>query len=191
MVLNCLSFCQDDSGNSTGRQMPAYPGYMVYPNQFIPGQPPMPQPPISQGQQHQPYGNSYTPVGAGHHLQYPHTPDRKVPLTDGPQVIPTDPVSAKASFEPTVYMNYRNYPSRSNPKPQTNAPPSYKSYDFTPQVSARLPTKKPPVFPYGMAAPGPGHLDTKDSVQKSYDSASMRTNEQGTLRKINNLQRSI
>lgn len=172
--------------------MPAYPaGYMVYPNQFIPGQPPMPQPPTSQGQQHQPYGNPYNLGGAGHQLQYPHTPDSKVPLAEGPQVVPTDPVSAKASFEPTVYMNYPNYPSRSNPEPQTNAPPSYESHDFTPQVPARLP-KKPPVFPHGMAVSGPGHPHTMGSVQKSSDSESMRTNEQGknsTLRKISNLLR--
>uniref|UniRef100_A0A8B8E892 Poly [ADP-ribose] polymerase n=1 Tax=Crassostrea virginica TaxID=6565 RepID=A0A8B8E892_CRAVI len=169
---------QDDSSNSSGTQMPAYPaGYMVYPNQFIPGQPPMPQPPTSQGQQHQPYGNPYNLGGAGHQLQYPHTPDRKVPLAEGPQVVPTDPVSAKASFEPTVYMNYPNYLSRSNPEPQTNAPPSYESHDFTPQVPARLP-KKPPVFPHGMAVSGPGHPHTMGSVQKSSDSESMRTNEQ-------------
>ena len=172
--------------------MPAYPGYMVYPNPLIPGQPPMPHPPTSQGQQHQPYGNPYNQGGAGHQLQYPHTPDRKVPLAEGPQVVPTDPVSAKVSFEPTVYMNCPNYPSRSNPEPQVNAPPSYESHDFTPQVPARLPTKNPPVFPKGMAASGPGHPYTMDSVQKSSDSASIRTNEQGkksTLKEISNLQR--
>ena len=110
-------------------------------------------------------------------------------MGDIPQVVPTDPVPAKASHEPTVYMNYPDYPSMSNTEPQVNAPPPYESHDFTPQFHPRLSTKNSSVFPNVMAASGPGQPHTMDSVYKSSDSASMSTNEKGTLRKISNLQR--
>lgn len=157
--------------------MSANPGYMMYPNQYLPGQSPMPKLHISLGQQqHQPHGNPSTPGETGHQLQYLHTQDRKVPLNGGPQIVPTDPMAAKSSFEPTINVNY---PIMSNPETQANAAPSFDSHDFTPQVSDRLPITKSAVLPNIMAASNPGHSDTMDSVYKSSDSASIRTNEQG------------
>lgn len=138
---------QDDQSSPTAVSLPgnSLQGYQG--NTIV-------SPPLnSQGQY--PQNSQNNPFFHGHGKQFhpsAGTPSR-IPFRDGPQMVPSEPISYKSSLEPTFYMNYPNAPM---PGPQV-VPFDHISNtsSFQPTIYENFPSvsmTRPHVVPYNSSS---------------------------------------
>lgn len=161
-VLCFIKQDQDDQGSVTAvspqeNPLQENPKYLCYHRQGSQGHTIISPPANSRGQYLQSSENN--PYFHGHGKQFHPSAgtSSNIPLDDGPQMVPSDPISYKSSSEHTFYMNYPNAPI---PGPQMVP------FDQTSNTSSFQPTFYENFPTVSMTRP---HVVTSDSI--SYKSS--------------------